>query len=199
MRIGQLSKKLNKRTIISLSIILILLIVIVFDRFPYNPFSHSFGNLDDELSLKKELFTKYNKAISMKETYEVQLKEIQENYDALESKLILCKTEDLAQAELQDYVKKIARQSGLLVTRSSTQKVEVINDDPHIMLVFARIEITDIDRIVKLQKFLYNIECKIQKLIFIDDLKIKSTGFGAAKGVSSSIKLFAIAKLDASA
>ena len=135
----------------------------------------------------------------MKGSYEVQLEKLKENYNALESRLILCKTDDLAQAKLQEYVKKVARQSGLLVTRSSSQNVEIINDDPHLMLVYARVEIADIDRVVKLQKFLFNIECKNEKLIFIDDIKIKSTGFGARKGVSSSIKIFAIAKLEASA
>ena len=199
MSIGQLSKKLNKRTIIFLSLVLVLLIVIVFDRFSYSPFRNTSGSLDDELSLKKELFVKYNIAINMKESYEIQLEKLKENYNTLESRLILCKTNDLAQAKLQDYVKKVARQSGLLVTRSSTQKVKIINDDPHLMLVYAKIDIADIDRIKKLQKFLYNIECKNEKLIFIDDLKVKSRGFGTAKGVSTSIKLFAIAKLEASA
>ncbi len=199
MNIGQLPKKLNKRTIILLSVVLVIIIVIVFDQFSYSPFRHSFGNLNDELSLKKDLFAKYNIAISMKESYEIQLEELKESYNTLENRLILCKTKDLAQAKLQDYVKKAARQSGLLVTRSSTQKVEIINDDPYLMLVYAKIEIADIDKIVKLQKFLHNIECKTKKLIFVDDLKIKSTGFGTAKGVSSSIKLFAIAKLEDSA
>ncbi len=199
MSISQLTKKLNKRTIVFLSIVLVLLIVIVFDRFSAGPFSHSFGNLDEELALKKDLFVKYNIAIRSKGSYEEQLEKLKENYNVIENRLILCKTEDLAQAKLQDYVKKEARKSGLLVTRSSSQKVEIINDDPHLMLVFARIEITGIDKIAKLQKFLYNIECKKQKLIFIDDLKIKSAGFGTSKGVSSTIKLFAIAKLEANA
>ncbi len=198
MSIGQLSKKLNKRTKIFLSIVLALLILIAFERLSFSPFSHSSVNVNDELSLKKELFAKYNLAISMMDSYSVQLGKLTEDYKTLENRLILCKTKDLAQAKLQDYVKKVARQSGLMVTRSSTQKVEIINNDPRLLLVYAKIEIADIDKIVKLQKFLQNIECKIGKLIFIDDLKIKSTGYGNAKGVSSSIKVFAIAKLEAS-
>jgi len=199
MSITQLTKKLNKRTTVFFSIVLVLLIVIACDRMSFNPFIHSFGDLDDQLSLKKDLFVKYNRAISMKESYEVQLEKLKANYNTLESRLILSKTDDLAQAKLQDYVKKVARQNGLLVTRSSTQKVEIINDKPHLMLVYARIEIADIDKIVKLKKFLYSIECDSEILIFIDDLKIKSTGFDNSKGVSSSIKLFAIARLEASA
>lgn len=199
MSISRLSKTLNRRTIIFLSVFILVLIAIVFDRLSYFPFSHSFGNLDDELSLKKELFEKYNTAISKKDSYEVQLERLKQNYKTLENRLIICKTDDLAQANLQDYVKKIARQSGLMITRSSTQKVEIINDEPHLMLVYARIEISDIDRIEKLQKFLFNIECKTEKLIFIDDLKIKSTGYDTTKGVSSSINLFAIAKLEVGA
>jgi hypothetical protein len=105
----------------------------------------------------------------------------------------------LAQAKLQNYIKSVARKNGLIISRSSAQKVEIINDEPHLILVYARVEINDIDKIKKLQKFLYNIEYNNEKLIFVDDLKIKSTGFTTTKGVSATIKLFAIAKLEAKA
>ena len=189
--------KLNKRAMIFLSIAIVLLIVIIFDRLSFSPSHHSFNNLDDELSLKKDLFVKYNTAISMKDSYEAQLDKLKDTYNSIEGRLFLSKTEDLAQAELQDYVKKVARQSGLIISRSSAQNVEVINDEPHLMLVYASVEINDIDKIKKLQKFLYNIEYNNKKLIFVDDLKIKSTGFTTTKGVSATIKLFAIAKLNA--
>ena len=191
--------KLNKRTVIFLSIAVVLLIVIIFDRLSFNPFHNASGNLNDELALKKELFIKYNTAISKKDSYEKQLNKLKDTYNSLEKKFIQSKTEDLAQAKLQDYIKSAARKSGLIISRSSAQKVEIINDEPHLMLVYARVEINDIDKIKKLQKFLYNIEYYNEKLIFIDDLKIKSTGFTTTKGVSATIKLFAIAKLEAKA
>ena len=189
--------KLNKRTVIFLSTAVVLLIVIIFDRLSFNPFHNASGNLNDELTLKKELFIKYNTTISKKDSYEKQLNKLKDTYNSLEKKFIQSKTEDLAQAKLQDYIKSAARKSGLIISRSSAQKVEIINDEPHLMLVYARVEINDIDKIKKLQKFLYNIEYYNEKLIFIDDLKIKSTGYTTTKGVSATIKLFAIAKLEA--
>jgi hypothetical protein len=110
--------------------------------------------------------------------------------------LFQSKTEDLAQAELQEFVKSVARQNGLIVSRSSAQKGETINDDPHLMLVYAKVEIDDIDRIKKLQKFLNDIEYEKEKLIFVDDLKIRGIGFDTTKGVSTTIKLFTIAELE---
>ncbi len=189
--------KLNKRTLIFLSIAVVLLIAIIGDRLSFNPFYNSSGNLNDELTLKKELFSKYNMLISEKDSYEKQLIKLKGTYNSYEKKFILSKTEDLAQAKLQDYIKSVARKSGLIISRSSAQKVEIINEEPHLMLVYASVVINDIDKIKKLQKFLYNIEYNNEKLIFVDDLKIKSTGFTTAKGVSATIKLFAIAKLEA--
>ena len=195
----QYLNKLNKRTVIFLSIAVVLLIVIICDQLSFNPFRGASGSLNDELTLKKELFTRYNTAISNKDSYEKQLIKLKDTYNSFEKKFIQSKTEDLAQAKLQDYIKNVARKSGLIISRSSAQKVKIINDKPRLMLVYARVEVKDIDKMKKLQKFLYNIEYNNEKLIFIDDLKIKSTGFTTTKGVSATIKLSAIAKLEAKA
>jgi len=195
--IGQLLNKLNKRTKIFLSIAVVILFVVIFDMLSFHPFSHSFKSEDEELSLKKDLLMKYNAAISMKDSYEKKLNELRGSYNSIENKLFQSKTEDLAQAKLQEYVKDIARQSGLIISRSSAQKGKIISDDPHLMLVYVRVEIADIDRIKKLQKFLYNIEYDKEKFLFVDDLKIKGVGFDTTKGVSTIIKLFTLAKLEA--
>jgi hypothetical protein len=190
-------QQLNKRTLIFLSIAVVLLLVVVCDQLSFNPFNSSSGSLNEELALKKSLFVKYNSVISKRELYEKQLLELKDTYSSLDTKFIKSKTEDLAQAQLQDFVKGVARKSGLIISRSSAQNVEILNDEPPLLLVYARVEIKEIDKIKKLQKFLYNIEYNNQKLIFVDDLKIKSTGFTTTKGVSAIIKLFAIAKLEA--
>lgn len=193
----KMMQQLNKRTLIFLSIAVVLLFVIVCDQLSFNPFNSSSGSLNEELALKKSLFVKYNSVISKRELYEKQLLELKDTYSSLDTKFIKSKTEDLAQAQLQDFVKGVARKSGLIISRSSAQNVEILNDEPPLLLVYARVEIKEIDKIKKLQKFLYNIEYNNQKLIFVDDLKIKSTGFTTTKGVSAIIKLFAIAKLEA--
>ena len=193
----KMRQQLNKRTLIFLSIAVVLLLVVVCDQLSFNPFNSSSGSLNEELALKKSLFVKYNSVISKRGLYEKQLLELKDTYSSLDTKFIKSKTEDLAQAQLQDFVKGVARKSGLIISRSSAQNVEILNDEPPLLLVYARVEIKEIDKIKKLQKFLYNIEYNNQKLIFVDDLKIKSTGFTTTKGVSAIIKLFAIAKLEA--
>ncbi len=192
-------KQLNKRTLIFLSIAAILLIVIICDQMLFNSSHSTSGSLHSELTLKKELFTKYSIEISKKDEYEKQLIKLKDAYNSYEKKLIKSKTEDLAQAKLQDYVKSVARKSGLIISRSSAQKVEIINDKPRLMLVYARVEINDIDAIKKLKKFLYNIEYNGKKLVLVNDLRIKGTGFTTTKGVSATIKLSAIAKIEAKA
>ncbi len=196
--IGQLLNKFNKRAIIFSSIVIVILMVIILDRLSFGSFFQS-NNIDEELSIKKDLLMKYNTTISMKDSYEKKLNERKDSYNSIENRLFQCKTEDLAQAKLQEFVKNVARQNGLIVSRSSTQKGEIINDDPHLMLVYAKVEINDIDKIKKLQIFLYDIEYEKKKLIFIDDLKLRSSGFEISRGVSVSITLFTIAKLETKA
>ncbi|MHC4183591.1 MAG: hypothetical protein ACYSR0_09605 [Planctomycetota bacterium] len=197
--IGQLLNKFNKRAIIFSCIAMVILMVIVLDRLSFGSFFQSINNMDEELSLKKDLLIKYNTTISMKDSYEKKLNAWKDSYNFIENRLFQCKTEDLAQAKLQEFVKNVARQNGLIVSRSSTQKGEIINDDPHLMLVYAKVEINDIDKIKKLQIFLYNIEYEQKNLIFIDDLKLRSSGFEISRGVSVSITLFTIAKLETKA
>lgn len=197
MKMRQQLNQLNKRALIFLSIAVVLLIVITCDQLSFNPFASSSGSLNEELELKKNLFVKYNAVIGKRELYEKQLLELKDRYSSLDTRFIKSKTEDLAQAQLQDYVKGVARKSGLIISRSSAKNVEILNDDPQLLLVYARVEIKEIDKIKKLQKFLYNIEYNNKKLIFVDDLKIKSKGFTTTKGVSAVIKLFAVARLEA--
>jgi hypothetical protein len=199
MTIRQLLNRFNKRAIIFSSIAIFILIVIVLDRLSFSPFFHSIKNINEELSLKKDLLIKYNTTISMKDSYKKKLNELKDSYKSIENRLFQCKTENLAQAKLQEFVKSVARQNGLIVSRSSAQKGEIISDDPHLMLVYAKVEINDIDRIKKLQTFLYDIEYEKKKLIFVDDLKIRGIGFDTTKGVTTTIKLFAIAKLETKA
>ena len=194
--ISQLLNKSNKRAIIFSCIAVVILIVIALDRLSFGSFFHSINNIDEELSLKKDLLMKYNTTISMKDSYEKKLNAIQDSYNSIENKLFQSKTENLAQAKLQEFVKNIARQSGFIVSRSSAQKGKVISDEPRLMLVYAKVEINDIDKIKKLQRFLYNIEYETEKFIFVDDLKIRGAGFDMTKGVSTTIKLFTIARIE---
>ncbi len=89
---GQLLNKLNKRVKVFLSIAVVILIVAIFDRLSFSPFPHSFKNMGEELSLKKNLLIKYNTAISMKDSYEKKLNELRGSYNSIENNLVQSKT-----------------------------------------------------------------------------------------------------------
>lgn len=194
--INQYIKNLDRRTKVFSGIAVFILIVIILDRLFFSHLYHSLNTLDEELSLKKDLLTKYYSTIAMKDAYRKRLDELKAYYSSIENRLFLYGTVDLAQAKLQEFVKNVAMKNGIIVSRSSAKKGEIINENPNLMLIYGDFEINDIDKIEKLQSFLHNIEYKSEKLIFVDELKIKGTGFNMTKGVSVSIKLFTIAKLE---
>ena len=100
---------------------------------------------------------------------------------------------------MQEFIKSVARKNGILVSRSSSKKGKVITDKPSLMLIHAKVEINDVDKMAKIQSFLYNIEYENEKLIFVDELKLRSSGFDISIGVSATITLSTIAKLETKA
>ncbi len=194
--IKQFLSKFNTRTIVFSGIAIIILIVIFLDKLFLSPLYHSIKKLDEELSLKNDLLVKYYSNIDMKELYKNTLDEMRVSYNSLENKFFLCKTEDLAQAQLQEFIKNVARRNGIIVSRSSAKKGKIITEEPRLMLIHAKFETNDVDKMEKVQSFLYKIEYENEKLIFIEDLKLRSSGFEISRGVSASITLFTIAKLE---
>lgn len=193
---SQLFNKLNKRTIIFSGIAILILLVILLDLLFFSPLFHSIRELDDKLSMKSELIAKYRSNIRNRKLYEKTLDELSSSYSSLEKFFFLCKTEDLAQANLQEFIKSVARKNGIIVSRSSSKQGKLITENPFLMLIHAKVEINDVDKMSKIQSFLYNIEYENEKLIFVDDLKLRSSGFDISRGISATITLSTIAKLD---
>ncbi|MCP5005523.1 MAG: hypothetical protein GY941_16530, partial [Planctomycetes bacterium] len=192
----QILSKFNKRTTIFLGIAVLILLVLVLDSLFFSPLLHSIRKLDDKLSSKSELLLKYRSNIGNKKLYQQTLDELKSSYGSLEEYFFLSKTEDLAQAKLQEYIKGVARKNGIIVSRSSSKKGKLITERPHLMLIHAKVEINDVDKMAKIQSFLHNIEYKNEKIIFVDDLKLRSSGFDVSRGVSATITLSTIAKLN---
>ncbi|MDR4497413.1 MAG: GspMb/PilO family protein [Candidatus Scalindua sp.] len=194
-----LLNKFNKRTIIFSGIAIFIVMVIILNSTFLSPLFHSIRKLDDTLSMKSNLLEKYRSLLGKEESYQNTLKELESSYSNLEKFFFLSKTEDLAQANLQEFIKNVARKNGILVSRSSSKKGKLITDKPSLMVIHAKIEINDVDKMEKIQSFLYNIEYENEKLIFVDELKLRSSGFDISTGVSATITLSTIAKLETKA
>ncbi len=195
--ISQLFNKLNRRAKIISCVAIFILIIIIFEKLFLSSLYQSIKKVNSELSEKNEKLIKYYSVIGRKELYEKKLKELNVSYKSLEKQFFSSKTEDLALAELQKFVKTIAKKNGIIVSTSSiAKKSEVINEDPHLVLIHTKFEIKDVDKMRKVQSFLYDIEYEAEKHISIDNIKIKETGFGMSKGAYISITISAIAKLE---
>ncbi len=191
-----LFNKFNKRTLIFSGVAIFIVLVILLDSLFFSPLFHSIRELDNKLSMKSELLEKYRSNIQNKDLYQKRLEELRTSYSSLEKYFFLCKTEDLAQAKLQEFIKSVARKNGIIVSRSSSKKGKLITEKPSLMLIHAKVEINDVDKMAKIQSFLYNIEYENEKVIFVDDLRLRSSGFDISRGVSATITLSTIAKLD---
>lgn len=193
--IGHFLNKLNRRAKIFSLVAIFILAAILFDSFLLGPLYKSMGEINENLALKKEMLAKYNSIIGMKGLYEKKLDKIKVSYNSLEKQFFIFSTADLAQAKIQEFVKNIARKNGVIVSRSSARKGELIQESPYLILIHTNIEISGIDKMKKVQSFLYDIEYESDKHISINDVKIRTAGFGASNGVYVTITLSAIAKL----
>lgn len=191
--VEQYLSKLNRRTIILSSIVMFILIVMFANKVLFSPLYSSIKKANEELSSKSDMLMKYYAVIGNEELYREKLEELMDSYNVLENKFFQFSTEDLAQAKIQEFVKNIAKKNGIVVSRSSAKKGVTISEEPHLMLIYASFEISSVDKTEKLQSFLYDIEYEAEKHILIDDLKVRSTGFGISKGIYISITLSAIA------
>ncbi len=81
------------------------------------------------------------------------------------------------------------------MSRSTALKKEIINKKPYLIAMSINFEISDLDSSQKLQNFLYDIEYNNGKLLFIDNLRIKTLGLNVVKGATISSTLTAIASI----
>lgn len=121
---------------------------------------------------------------------------MEQYYTKFQEKFLSEETEDLASAKLQEIINNLATRNGLVVSRSTALKKEIINKNPYLIVLSINFEITDLDNSQKLQKFLYDIEYNNDKLLFIDNLRIKTLGLNVIKGATVSSTLMAIASIE---
>ena len=93
-------------------------------------------------------------------------------------------------------INNLATKNGLIVSRSTALKKEIINKKPYLIELSINFELSDLDNSQKLQNFLYDIEYNNDKLLFLDNLKIKTLGLNVVKGATVSSTLTAIASIE---
>ena len=181
-------KKMKAREKALLVIALIVMFYLSIDKVIVTPFLKSTNETKERLETQKKLLKKYYSYINNKKQYEAKINELKQYYTKMQEKFISEETEDLASAKLQEMINNIAR--------STASKKEIINKQPYLIALSISIEINDINSSQKLQNFLYDIEYNSDKFLFIDNLKIKTSGLNVIKGATVSSTLTAIASIE---
>jgi len=189
-------RKFKTRERVLLIVSIIVLFYIGIDRIVVTPFLKSINETKERLETQKKLLKKYYSFVINKKQYETRLNDLEQYYLELQDKFLSEKTEDIASAKLQDIIDELADNNDLDVTRSTVLKKEVINKNPYLIAISINVEINDIDSSQKLQNFLYSIEYNNDKLLFIDDIKIKTLGLSVIKGATVSSTFTAIASIE---
>jgi type II secretory pathway component PulM len=191
-----LFKRFKTRERILLILALIVLFYISLDRIAITPFFKSINETKERLETQKKLLKKYYSFVANKKQYENRLNELENYYAKIQEKYLSEETEELASAKLQEIINNLANKNGLVVSRSTALKKEIINKKPYLIALSINFEILDIDNSQKLQNFLYDIEHNNDKLLFIDNLRIKTLGLNVIKGATISSTLMAIASIE---
>lgn len=191
----ELFGRFKVRERVLLIVALVTLFYISIDRVVITPFFQSINETKERLETQKRLLEKYYLFAAKKKHYESRLNELEQYYAKFQEKFLLEETEELASAKLQEIINNLATRNGLVVSRSTALKKEVINRNPYLIVLSINFEIIDLDNSQKLQKFLYDIEYNNDKLLFIDNLRIKTIGLNVVKGATVSSTLMAIASI----
>lgn len=192
----ELFRKFKVRERVLLVVVLIVLFYIGIDRVAIAPFFKSINETKERLETQEKLLRKYYSFAANKKQYENRLDDLEQYYTKLQGKFLTEETEELASAKLQEMINNLATKNGLVVSRSTALKKEVINKKPYLIVLSINFEISDLDNSQRLQNFLYDIEYNNDKLLFIDNLRIKTLGLNVVKGATISSTLTAIASIE---
>ena len=186
--------KMRERMLLIMAIVVLLYIGI--DRVAIAPFFKSINETKERLETQKQLLEKYYSLEENKKQYETRLTDLDQYYTKFQEKFLSEETEELASAKLQEMINNLATKNGLIVSRSTALKKEIINKKPYLIELSINFELSDLDNSQKLQNFLYDIEYNNDKLLFLDNLKIKTLGLNVVKGATVSSTLTAIASIE---
>ncbi|MBW7898261.1 hypothetical protein B188_20830 [Candidatus Brocadiaceae bacterium B188] len=192
----ELFYKIKMRERVLLIVAVFVLLFIGIDRAVITPFFTSINETKERLETQKQLLKKYYSFIANKKQYETRLNDLERYYTEYQEKFLSEVTEELASAKLQEIINNLANKNGLVVSRSTALKKEIINKKPYLIVLSINFEISNLDSSLKLQNFLYDIEYNNEKLLFLDNLKIKTLGLNVVKGATISSTLMAIASIE---
>lgn len=192
----ELFKRFKLREKVLLVLALIVLFYIGIDKVVIAPFFKSINETKERLETQKKLLKKYYSYVASRKQYETRLNDLEQYYTNLQEKFLSEETEELASAKLQEMINNLATKNGLVVARSTALKKEIINKKPYLIAMSINFEILDLSSTQKLQYFLYDIEHNSDKLLFLDNLRIKTQGLNVIKGATISSTLTAIASIE---
>lgn len=196
-KIKDFFNRLKKRERLLILIAFFSLIAIGIYSLAVGPLQTFFESGEEQVRNKQALLKKYYRLLANEEAYKDKLEAYNDAFAALQKFFLNAETEELAIAELQKSVKNIATRNGLAVTRSTAMAREILNENPPLTLISGNFELGDIDKVKKIQTFLYDIEHNNETIFFVDDFRVRGAGFDVSRTTALiSTTLTAIARIE---
>jgi len=196
---GRLTEKFNsirRRERVLLIVAVLTGSILLINKLIIDPVFHSLSEVTDKYDSKELLLSKYYEFLTHEDQYTEKLDGLESEFKILEGKILKFETEELASAKLQELAKNIAIRNGLSISRSFGGKNRVITEDPYLVSISANFEINDVDKMRKIQTFLYDLEYNKDKLFFVNDIKVKGVGLNEISSISFSTTLAIIASIN---
>lgn len=196
---GRLTEKFNsirRRERVLLIVAVLTGSILLINKLIIDPVFNSLSEVTDKYDSKELLLSKYYEFLTHEDQYTEKLNGLESEFKILEGKILKFETEELASAKLQELAKNIAIRNGLSISRSFGGKNRVITEDPYLVSISANFEINDVDKMRKVETFLYDLEYNKDKLFFVNDIKVKGVGLNEISSISFSTTLSIIASIN---
>src|SRR3972149_11554017 len=140
-RFLELFYRLKIRERVLLVVAIMVLLYLSLDRVVIAPFFRSINETKERLETQQKLLMKYYSFAANKKQFESRLDELEQYYTKLQEKFLFEETEELASAKLQEMINNLATKNGLVVSRSTALKKEIINKKPYLIAMSINFEI----------------------------------------------------------
>ena len=166
-----------------LLLILIGALLVLVAKFAFLPLLDSQRQVQEELVQKKRVLSRYQEYIKSGKEIEEELKQVAQQAETVQSKLLPGETPQIIAASLQEILKKLSEKNGIQIR---SFRIGEPKETPFYLKIPVTIEINPTRAMASLTYFLYDIE-NYEKFLLISDLDVTAPNLRNPTEVQGSL------------
>ncbi len=175
----------------SVLILLLLGIVLILAfQFVLDPLLESERKVKDEISMDKKMLQRYQEYIDGKSGKEIELNQVSQQVESIQSKLLPGETPQINAANLQEILKKLSDKNGIQIR---SFRIGEPKETTFYVKIPVIIEINPTKSVASLTYFIYDIE-NYEKLLLISDLDITAPNMRSPSEIQGSLTVMGFTK-----